>query len=253
MPDVHDLLRVGAGERSAALDIDVVMARGTQYRRNRQRVVGGVTFALCALVVTPALFALRAERKPEPVAGTPSVVVLPTTPAASAATLPTPGVSQPPVPATSGSPSPSAADILPDGVHYARIVSVDAQGRVTFNKVDRRPSNSACINAGETDGYDGFFRACWSDTNPKLRTMATTTDVEIAMPREGDPIEVMTVRLLREYVSTARTDDYLKYLVISLYVLRGKITRILPDGCSATDGCIRWAEDRFTPGRTGGS
>lgn len=193
MPDVRDLLREGAGDPVAPLDLDAVL-RGGARRTARRRAALAVA-AVVPVAVTAVLLIGPAQEQ-----------LAPATPA-SPGPLPTASAG-PPAPQRSGPPASAPAAPLPgpgrsasapatsastaDGEFFAFITAIDGGSSgaygVTYDKVDYL--GDACVAGVPRPTRAGAIaKTCYRDVNPLLRHVpASATTSVVVRDSSGEPL-----------------------------------------------------------------
>lgn len=213
MPDITDLLRSGAGDPLAPLDLDRVERRGAQRARNRrlgQAAVGGA-LAVAALVGGVALASGGTDKAAGP---------------EGFATVTAPDDVVPVDPKTDPRLQPTPAAVkteLPDGNNFVLITRVNDDGTIQVDKVDRNLSvtkQAKCQQVDESYTYEQVFSFCWQNTNSLLRTVMVRADATIP-DYKGEPFDLAKLKAL-----VAAGSPETKNLVWSVRVVDAEITSI---------------------------
>jgi hypothetical protein len=216
MPDIHDLLHHGAGQPLAPLDMDQVLRRGSQRTRNKRalQAVVGSGVAAAALLTSLALASSGS--------GPRATVEIPL--------QDDPAVSAPAV--VNGTAAPNAP-VLQDGPAYGIVRNVlvgptvlgERQydfGAISYDQVTYLPE--ACTRPPLD--HTAAARLCFSNTNPKLRTVPLTKDATIVRSFEGDPPATITLAQLAAYLPTDDGPGPSAVRTWRITVLDGHVTRI---------------------------
>lgn len=223
MPDITDLLRSGAGEPVAPLDLDRVVARGAQRGRNRRVVQGALAGSLAAvgLVVAVTVAGDGTPRATGPDDYTTQLTakddVVPVDPQLDPRSRPKPAAS---------------TGLLPDGISFVLVKEVRDDHRVVVDKVDRAltvQKQAKCGQVDETYTYAEVFSFCWQNTNSLLRT-ATVADAvtQVQVPGGGDEPRTVDWAGFRALIAGGSADGEVTSTVWSVRVKDGVITSIAP-------------------------
>ena len=215
MPDITDLLRSGAGDPLAPLDLDRVEQRGAQRGRNRRLTQAAVGSALAVAAVVGGV-ALASGGSPAAsgpdqyaVVSAPDDVV-PVDPKTDPKLQPTPAATK---------------SELPDGNNFVLIKEVHADGTLLVDKVDRNLSvtnQAKCQQVDESYSYEQVFGFCWQNTNTLLRTVQVKADATIS-PYKGEAFDLTKLGALVAAGSPEITNE-----VWSVRVVDAVITSIQP-------------------------
>jgi hypothetical protein len=220
MPDITDLLRTGAGTPLAPLDLDDVLSRGARRTRNRSLslAVAGATLSAVVLVTGVAVMSGRDGDDGVPPAAPPTATTAVTT-----------------------GPSEGPPAALPDGTHFGLVLSASPDHRLVLDKVE--PTIDLCAMTDESFSYEQVFARCWSNTNPRTRSLQVMEGAVITIYRAGNPPFRVDYPKFAAYVATRTRDPEVRYSVWELDVRGGEVVSlrvalpVLPTGCPSVLPC----------------
>ena len=193
MPDISDLLKAGAGDPLAPLDLDRAVRRGAQRTRNRRVAQAAVGSGLVVVAAVAGLTLAGGGSSAAPLG-----------PGAGGQTRLMPDDS---LPSAGPSADPrlqpvAAADAsqLPDGFNFVLVKQVATDGKLVVDKVTRTTDvtkQAKCAQASEGYTRAEVFSFCWSNQNAKLRTVALSPNVtSVPYQPEGDPRTALSLEQL---------------------------------------------------------
>ncbi len=217
MPDISALLKAGAGDPLAPLDLDRAVRRGAQRTRNRRVTQAAVGSGLVVVAAVAGL-TLAGGGSPKATTNLPGTNLSRLLPDDS---VPTSG-------AAGDQPIPAAAPSqLPDGLNFVLVKKV--QGRsLVVDKVTRTTNvtkQAKCAQASEGYSSAEVFSFCWSNQNSKLRTVPLSSSVTtIPYQPDGDPREDLSLSDFGQLAATG--SDKLAFAVYVVSVSHNTIDSI---------------------------